>query len=131
MRIEAQYLDGFTEQLLRWKLEVNEGKAYLEADWFKCPSPLRLRFRFDEGPFQEALPSISALNEEYAAPWEDLEDCDLVVKDGERTIHRHVCGASVLITQHPELENFLSVWRLIETAVMAHLPQEFQPGPDS
>jgi hypothetical protein len=122
MRIEATYFDGFTERLLSWKLEINDGKAYLEANWFKNKSPLRAKFRFDEASFRSALPSLSGMAEEYRPPWEDLEDRYLVVVDGETTIRRHVYGAWMLAQEDPEIRRFLEVWQMLEARVLAHLP---------
>lgn len=126
MRIEASYLDGFTERLLSWDLEINNGKAYLEAKWSGSLSPHRARFRFDDRPFRSALPSLSDLEETYQAAWNDLESRDLVVVDGETTLRRHVYGAGVLVQEPPEIRRFLDVWRLLDDAVLAHLPSEFQ-----
>jgi hypothetical protein len=126
MRIEAQYFDGFTTRLLSWKLEVNNGKAYLEAGWFRSSNPLKAKFRFDESAFREALPFLSSLNEAYEAPCEDQESRSLILKDGEVTIRRSVYGAWFLIDEFPEIEHFLTVWRMIETAVMAQLPDEIK-----
>ncbi len=122
MRIEATYFDGFTEHLLRWQLEINDGKAYLEASWFKNRTPLRAKFRFDEGAFRSVLPLIFEMKEEYRAPWEDLENRVLVVKDGEVSVRRHVYGAGILLKENPEIEGFLNLWRILEDAVVAHLP---------
>jgi hypothetical protein len=108
MRIEAHYSDGFTERLLHWELVVNSGKAYLEAGWFRCQTPLRAKFRFDDVPFRSALKSISTMRDTYHPPWEDMESRDLVVRDGETTICHHVYGASFLIAEHPEIGDFFT-----------------------
>jgi hypothetical protein len=126
MRIEATYFDGFTERLLSWKLEINDGKAYLEADWFRSKSPLRVKFQFDETSFRSALPSLSGMAEEYRPPWEDFEDRVLVVVDGETTIRRHVYAAGMLARENSEIRKFLEVWQLLEAAVLAHLPANLQ-----
>ena len=122
MRIEATYFDGWTERLLSWKLEINDGKAYLEADWFRNRSPFRAKFRFDEASFRLAIPSISGMAEEYCPPWEDFDDRVLVVTDGETTIRHHVYAAGILAKEHPEIHRFLAVWQLLEAAVLVHLP---------
>ena len=126
MRIEATYFDGFTERLLSWKLEINNGKAYLEANWFQSKSPLRTKFRFDEASFRSSLPSLLGMAEEYRPPWEDLEDRCLVVVDGEATIRRHVYGAWLLAKADPEIRKFLEVWQLLEAAVLPQLPEELR-----
>jgi hypothetical protein len=123
MRIEAHYMDGLTEPRLDWDLVVDAGMAYLEAARSRRRKPpLHARFRFDDGPFRAVLPRLCSMGEEYQAPWDDLELRDLMVRHGETTIRRRVYGASVLVAAHPEIEDFLAAWRLLETAVMAHLP---------
>jgi hypothetical protein len=126
MRIEADYFDGFTYRLLRWELEINDGKAFLQAKWFQpgaVPS-LKARFRFDEEGFRVALQSIAGMAEEYQAPVEDQERRRLIVKDGENSIRHHIYGADFLFGEHPEIRTFLSVWRLLDDAVSAHLPTD-------
>ncbi len=134
MRIEALYFDGFTGRLLKWQLEVNNGKACLEAGWLRCAKPFRTRFDarfdFDEQTFRRVLPLLSSLNESYMAPWDDLEARRLIVADGDSTICRSVYGAWFLRREFPEIENFLTVWRVLETAVMAQLPEELQSDED-
>ena len=122
VRIEASHDDGWTQHLLRWKLEIRDGLADLEADWSGNPSPLRARFRFDEGPIRSALPLISGMNEDYRAPVEDQETRVLLIEDGERSIRRHVYGAGFLVKAHPEVKGFLKLWRLLDRAVEGSLP---------
>ena len=126
MRIEASYHDGFTERLLSWSLEVNSGKAYLEASWFRGRGPLRARFRVEEAPLRAALPLLSGLEEEYRAPWEDLEERALVITGAGRAIRRLVYGAGAILQEHPEVERFLRVWGLLDDAVRAHLPADMR-----
>ncbi len=106
MRIEARYFEGFTEHLLRWKLEVNNGKASLEADWFRVRPPCG-RGSDSTKPRFVPFPLDLGMKEDYQLPWDDMDNRVLIVTDGETSIRHRVYGAGVLAKEHSEIGTFL------------------------
>lgn len=131
MRIKASYADGFTSQLLRWTLDVEDGNASLHADWFQNPAPVRATFRLDDGPIRAALPQLSRAARTLEADAADRGVCEdaghraLTVEDGATSVQirdGHNATAGTAAGGHPELQAFREVWRLLEKAVTPHLP---------
>jgi hypothetical protein len=124
MRIVATYFDGFTERLLRWRLTINDQKAYLEADWFQNATPLCAKFRVDQHRLASEVSKLAPLKESYAASWTDLEDRRIKATNGDSgvAISRHVYGASVLAGERSEVRSFMAVWGQLESLVTPHLP---------
>lgn len=153
MRLHAEYHDGFTERILRWILDAQDGTAKVRAQWFDMAASDHARrtegqFPFDENRIQDCFIRLEPLQDVYAEPCDDLESCTIEIQIGSCHLHRDVYGGSAVRrwtsgpdlgrrlrpaafseAQALEIEVFLSVWDSLErdAFVAVGLPS-YPPG---
>jgi hypothetical protein len=129
--IQAQHWDGFSSELLQWSLDVRDGLARAEAEWFEYGAPghkgrRTATFAF---PLEWIVPlfdSFAALEADYDHPITDSQTQRLTVQVDERQQTCRVYAEDMVLTEHPEVEAFYRLWNPVERAVLRALDLPFR-----
>jgi hypothetical protein len=135
IRLFAEYRSGFTDYILKWKVEADDGKGLLKAtwsDWRNKPSSQELEcpLNLSHVPLDTAWDWLLPLEPDYAILATDLSLCRIVLTDDANQLQRGIYGyGSELLGQHPEILAFYLIWDAIEITVERCLPSELGHRP--
>lgn len=126
MHFVGHHYDGFTPDLLKWKIEIYQTSAFVEASWSIYgagkTNARAAAVRLDRSrlPAEADLRIVQMLDHRYESGLDDVGSLLVAFDDGGQRWASEIDGG-VDLNQYPELPPFLAVWSRIDEVVFAAL----------